>query len=272
VSRVGRRDEQEFRTTCRFWNGETIDATISASAVQAAFQVNCAVLPNANTITGRALRLPLRLVPKSAAIPILSGIARGMKWRVGAHTHGCWLGIYEIEKQRAVRGLFRRGMTAIDVGANAGFYTLAFAAMGASRVFAIEPLPRNLEQLRAHVRMNGLRNVSVIEAAASASTGTAHFCDGPNHAMAHLSESGTLTVPTTTLDALGIIPDVVKIDVEGAELAVLQGSARILSARRTTWVIALDGAETREEVLDVLRHAGLSVVEFAPNEVIASPR
>ena len=49
---------------------------------------------------GRTLRLPLRLVPKSAVVPILQGPLRGKRWIAGSSTHGCWLGTYELAKVR----------------------------------------------------------------------------------------------------------------------------------------------------------------------------
>jgi hypothetical protein len=41
---------------------------------------------------GKLLRLPLRVVPKRAVVPLLQGELRGRRWIVGSSMHGCWLG------------------------------------------------------------------------------------------------------------------------------------------------------------------------------------
>jgi SAM-dependent methyltransferase len=105
---------------------------------------------------GRLLRLPLRLIPRRAVLPILQGPLRGKKWIVGSGNHGYWLGSYEIGK----RALFVRsipvGAVVYDLGANVGYYTLLAAMLAGAegKVFAFEPLPRNLEYLRRHLVLN----------------------------------------------------------------------------------------------------------------------
>ena len=112
------------------------------------------------TRLGRLLRLPLRLLPAGAVVPILSGPLRGRRWVVGAGPHGYWLGTYEADKQRLLQTLLREGDCFFDVGANVGFFTLlASALVGRSgRVVAFEPLPQNLAFLRRHLLLNRPHN------------------------------------------------------------------------------------------------------------------
>lgn len=49
---------------------------------------------------GQVMRWPLRLIPRSVAVPIVQGPLRGKRWVVGSSTHGCWLGSYEYVKRR----------------------------------------------------------------------------------------------------------------------------------------------------------------------------
>lgn len=51
------------------------------------------------TLIGKALRYPLKLIPQQMRIPILQGQLKGKKWIVGSSQHGCWLGSYEYDKQ-----------------------------------------------------------------------------------------------------------------------------------------------------------------------------
>lgn len=101
-------------------------------------------------LAGRALRLPLHLIPRGLAVPILQGPLRGARWLVGAATHGCWLGSYELAKQLAFARWLAPGRVVYDLGAHAGFYTLLAARpVGpAGRVHAFEPLPELLSILR----------------------------------------------------------------------------------------------------------------------------
>lgn len=52
-----------------------------------------------------------------------------MAWVVGSAPHGCWLGTYELEKQRTIMPFIKPGMTIFDIGAQAGFYTLLFSRL-----------------------------------------------------------------------------------------------------------------------------------------------
>lgn len=220
----------------------------------------------------KAIRLPLRLVPKTAVMPTLSGITRGMKWIAGAHTHGCWIGTYERRKQDLVRYVVKPGMRVVDVGANAGFYTLAFSRLvgPAGKVLAIEPLDANLVFLCDHLTLNRVENVSVMRGAVSDRVGEAHFAIGENRAVGRLADSGSITVPTITLDSLGLEPpDLVKIDIEGGELAALRGARGWIQAKRTLWLVALDDPANADACRAEL--AGYHIEEFAPGEIFAIP-
>lgn len=239
------------------------------------------MLPDADTAAGRLLRLPLRLIPKASVVTVRRGITRGMRWRVGSNTHGCWLGTYEPAKQEVVRHLVKPGMNVIDVGANAGFYTLAFASQvgDTGHVWAIEPFAENLQNLIAHVALNGLGNVTVVQAAAAARGGMAHFQAHASNSMGRLTGERTpIVVPTVSLDELcasGIpAPDVVKIDVEGGERAVLEGARGLLAARRTTWLVALDDRGTAPSCREMLAGAGHSIAEIGgdAHEIVATPQ
>ena len=67
---------------------------------------------------GRLARLPLKLVPAAAVVPILTGRLRGKKWITGSAIHSCWLGIYEGQKQQCVFQEVRPGTVFYSVGAH----------------------------------------------------------------------------------------------------------------------------------------------------------
>ncbi|MDZ5620039.1 FkbM family methyltransferase [Nocardioides bizhenqiangii] len=126
------------------------------------------------------------------------------------------------------------GDTFIDVGANIGLYTIYALECGAS-VVAIEPDPVNAERVRENLRANGADAV-VVAKALDREPGTVTMTTDLNERN-HLLPAGSdgQTVEATTLDdVIGDRTVMVKIDVEGAEEAVLHGASRALSERRIT--------------------------------------
>jgi hypothetical protein len=117
----------------------------------------------------RFVRLPLRLIPKSWELSVLSGPNVGYKWTVGSGVHGCWLGTYERDQILHLKTLIRSGITVFDAGAHAGYYSLAASRMvgPSGKVLAFEPNPNNLRNLRRHIAVNSIRNVEIIDAAVS---------------------------------------------------------------------------------------------------------
>ncbi|MDB4891921.1 MAG: methyltransferase FkbM family protein [Gemmatimonadetes bacterium] len=198
-----------------------------------------------------------RLLPR-LPYPVLRGQMKGARFVHGslAGTGGgasVFLGLVEPEQTAELLRHLVRGMTVFDVGANAGYYTvLAGRAVGPTgQVVAIEPLTSNVVRLARNVEINRLDNVSIVTAAVSDQFGVKNFAIGNNHALGHLTDidrvdlaqsvpsSAVLAlVPAITIDALvarvGRGPDVIKIDVEGAEMEVLRGAADTLSRGHCT--------------------------------------
>lgn len=153
-----------------------------------------------------------------------------------------------IRIQRLMDELLRPGATVVDVGANIGYNTVyAACRVGPQgRVVAVEPAQDNLAALYANVFANNLRNVTVLPCAAGRSHGVHEFyLRGSVSAVNSLFPdsfyapvTGTVQVPVGPLDDLvAAEPDLVKIDVEGAELDVLAGMPRILAAPRTRLIV-----------------------------------
>lgn len=211
---------------------------------------------------GRALRLPLRLVPREAEVRILQGPLRGKRWIAGSSNHGCWLGSYEAPKQMRIIELVRPGMVCWDVGANVGFYTLLLAELVGpeGKVFAFEPVPRNVEFLRRHVEMNRYQNVRIIPCALGDIDAETGFDPGPNASMGHMADGGRLKVSCSRADSLLAageveVPDLIKIDVEGAEADVLRGAFGAMESRPMVF-LATHGEAAHRACLELLAACG----------------
>lgn len=215
---------------------------------------------------------------------MLQGPLRGAVWLRESGTAGCWLGSYEIEKQRAFAAALTPGQTVYDIGAHAGFYTLlAGRLVGRSgSVLSFEPDPRNVARLQSHVELNRLGNVRVIAAAVGSSTGTAGMVFSPSSYENRLSDGAAQRVQCYSLDdavsQLGLpLPDCVKIDTEGAEADVLRGAARTLTAVRPTIFLATHSPELHHECARILRELGYALrsVDGRPweesDELVAAP-
>lgn len=140
-----------------------------------------------------------------------------------------------IHDEAFVRGYLRSGDIVIDVGANIGSIAVpcALTVGRCGVVVALEPNPRVCGYLRANVTLNGLHNLSVIQAAAGEDPGTVGFVDQRSDDQARVGEpvDGQI-VPLLRVDDLNL-PDravaLLKVDIEGFELFALRGARRTLS-------------------------------------------
>ena len=207
----------------------------------------------------RSRRLPLLAPVLKAGVNVLAwpllgkevvireGEAAGLRLRVDRASVMWATGRVELPVQRALAGLLAPGDVCFDVGANVGFYTLLAARIVGpeGRVVAFEPHPENVAALERNVQANGLSNVVVVPKAVSAASGEARLAGG-DRATAHLDADRGRPVETVSLDEFvaawpALAPAVVKIDVEGHELEVLEGARRTLEAGRPALVCEQHG-------------------------------
>jgi FkbM family methyltransferase len=212
------------------------------------------------------IRLPLGLMSPQSVVRIRTGELHGWRWIAGSSTNGCWLGTYERHMQRLFREHIRPGATVFDVGANAGFFTLLASKLAgdSGRVYAFEPLPRNLDFLERHIALNELANVHVEALAIAATSGEAHFRIAHHASMGGLSEEGDLRVVTASLDDLiasgrAKHPDFIKMDIEGAESDALRGAKELLAARPLTIALSTHGWQQHETCWAILGDAGFNL-------------
>ena len=175
---------------------------------------------------------------------------------------------YEEETTRLFERLVKPGMVVVDVGSHVGYYALMAARQvgPAGRVYAFEPEPSNHELLLKNIELNGYTNVAATRKAVSSKVGEATLFltaldNGRNSTYHHgLPEKGSVAVETTTVDAFLAAEgwptvDLVKVDVEGAEMDVLAGMCQLLDKSRDLKLII-------EFSPSLLRGAGASPLLF----------
>ncbi|MEZ0266952.1 MAG: FkbM family methyltransferase [Phycisphaerae bacterium] len=143
-----------------------------------------------------------------------------------------------------------------DVGANWGFYVLLAGKYRdkGCEVVAFEPHPQSAAELQTQVVLNGMSgDTRVVQAAVSDTVGTIEFADtgsaiGQMIASVDKDKLGQrmLKVPTMTLDGAAEqfgMPDLVKLDVEGAENLVMAGATKVFTEGRPTLLVEIHGEE-----------------------------
>jgi len=248
----------------------------------------------------RALLAPARWWMRRGSIGVFGGLGDGLRLSMAhipvSHAHAGAFpgGLLEVSVQEAMRRLLGPGDVFYDVGANVGFFSLA----GARRVapggaaYAFEPVPENVAAIRDSAVLNGLDNLEVIESAAGRAAGHDRLLLIEDLSWSHLESLGshprtraTVDVEVVAIDDLvasGRIrpPDLVKIDVEGAEIDVLEGMRRTIEEHRPAIVCELhDTARQFVETMDGLGYATSnlegkgSLLEAPPSvHALAMPR
>jgi FkbM family methyltransferase len=131
-------------------------------------------------------------------------------------------------------------MTCYDCGANAGYFTLLFSKLTGpdGHVFSFEPLPVYAQHIRHHVSVNGCGNVTIVEAALADTDGKVNFAAGGS--MGRIDAEGDIEVDCRRIDSLELsAPDVMKIDVEGAEERLIGGAEATIRRHRPTIFMSL---------------------------------
>jgi FkbM family methyltransferase len=221
----------------------------------------------------RVRRAWVRFLPD---VPLPLYVKPGLWW-ISRHddvSNLLFAGAFEVAERRVFAGLLKPGMTVVDVGGHAGLYSMtASKGVGPSgRVVAFEPSPRERARLLMHLRLNGCANVTVEPVALGESTGEVTLYvvqtgdTGCNSLKpGNVGKTEGVRVPLKRLDdvfANGPKVDVVKMDVEGAELSVLRGGAEMFRANRPTLLCEIEEARIApwgyggHEIIDLVRGWG----------------
>lgn len=171
------------------------------------------------------------------------GVGKGLKFNAFDANVGYALGTTEPDIQKVLAAILRTDDVLYDIGANVGFFTIIGSRLvgPAGKVYAFEPLPNNASAISHNAKLNDFANVTVIAKAVSNKSGSATLVLSTEPTLAKLQDSEFKNVPTGSinvetiriddlLDTHAIArPSVVKIDVEGVEVDVLNGMLKTLS-------------------------------------------
>ena len=177
--------------------------------------------------------------------------------------------------------------TFFDVGAHYGWMSMVAAhRVGpGGHVVSFEPSPALFDILQYHKRLNGLKQIQLVEAAVSNANGGTVALFLINEGLSFRnsltigeddtpyltsSQKTRIDVASITLDGFvlssGMVPDVIKIDVEGAELLVLEGAQAVLSTYHPVLILGthpfwLPRTQSIEQIFAVLNRHDYRIVE-----------
>ena len=187
------------------------------------------------------------------------------------------LALYRVHEPLATKLLMetlKPGMNAIDIGGNIGYYAMMEARLVGpeGKVVAIEPMPDNSEQLCINVKNNGYQNIDIHKMAIGDCDGTAlmYVTAKSNwHSLHPPAEAkGEMKVPVSTLDSLLAqydLPtvDLVRMDLEGYEIVVVEGMKRTLEKYGPRLLVELHpllvGTPAMEKYLRTLESLGYGI-------------
>jgi SAM-dependent methyltransferase len=171
---------------------------------------------------------------------VLAGPARGVRMCLNLESQTqTWVGMYEIELNRHLRRLCRPGTTCLDVGGGRGYHALLFAHLAQAPVVTFEPSRRALALLRASLDLNpSLRHLVTVvpEMAGDAGVRVDDWC------AEHDFEPGLL-----------------KVDVDGGELDVLQSAEATLLRNGPPVVLETHSLELERDCGALLQGLGYRV-------------
>lgn len=204
-------------------------------------------------------------------VPVLRGPLRGCRMlrQHGLPHLSMLFGTYEQVFADAFCRRLPEGGVIYDIGANVGYFSLLAArrCRPEGSVHSFEPVSELVTDLEAVMDVNQLQQkVTAHAVALSDSNGSVRFYTpasaetGVIATVAHnreLTEAPAIDVPTLTMDTFvfeqgNAPPDVVKVDVEGAEACVLKGAQRVLQECRPELLVEVHGALAAADVWDVM--------------------
>lgn len=232
--------------------------------------------------------LEIAILPSRVVLTSADGFRFGFDPTDGQGLLGLELdGTYEDKETALLQRVVQPGWTIVDVGANFGWYTTHFSKWVGPKgvVHAFEPHPSMMATLQRNLALNNLSpNMVLSQVALSSSPGTAMLAvpkkGGP--ALARLSSSeSAIRVDVTTVDdyarrsGLSRV-DLIKVDVEGAELRVLHGARETLERHKPHLMLEVQVerlgqfGNTPDQLLAFLESIGYQAYRIRPGAAVAA--
>jgi methyltransferase FkbM-like protein len=194
------------------------------------------------SLAGRALRRTMLAPGRRWRVPW--GLARGLTLIVtpGIAAHE-YLGTTELEIAGHIRRLATPGVRSFDIGGEVGYYALVLARLTGAQVTTFEFRPDAIARIERNLECNPALagQVTVFPAYVAAERAADPRCE----TLDHLVDAGLVHAP-----------DLIKIDVEGAEANVLRGAAGVLASARPHVIVETHSRGVEDDCVAQLRAVG----------------
>ena len=242
------------------------------SILRKIFRFFCSIYPFENGKYYFLQNYYFKYFAPSSKTEIISKIKFGIKMKldiseyIQAHLYN--YGSYELPTMNFIQMNMTEGMNVLDIGGNVGLMTLTFAnfAGKSGKVFTFEPEPRNFAKLTENIKLNNFTNTTINQVAVSSKEEKLklYLSNNNNSGVHSLIYNDDLKKEFVEVDTVTIDKflernhisklDMVKIDVEGSELDVLEGIENTLLKFKPVLIM--------EVVSQYLKSRGSSSVEF----------
>ncbi len=226
-----------------------------------------------DSFIGKLLRLPFLIIPDNTVVLILTGILKGKKWIIGSHNKSVWLGKYERKQTKTFAEKCRGKNVLWDLGAHSGYYTLLFKTVNKeSTVYSFEPVESNSWYFQKHMDLNNLVKINHFKNAVSYKEGILKFARG-NSVGGKLCEKGDMEVSVVKLSSLLEnreieVPDIIKMDIEGAEFEVLKDLKSLLSSNQKPLIfLSTHSRQDHDSCIDFMRLMEYHIIPLDAEDV-----
>ena len=233
-----------------------------------------------------SLRNRIRLIPGLAAAQralvsktldgrefvhvVNAGPARGICFKIRMpDDKGIWTGTYEVQFATRVADAVKLGSVAYDIGGWHGFFSGVMSAQGAAQVHVFEPLPANIARIQEFIGLNPEKSITLHNCAVGEHDGEMDLLVMQETSMAKL-ETSTFQIDSSPAARIKVIlrsidsvvaagappPNLIKIDVEGAEVMVLSGALNTLRRYRPVIFIEVHSSHLLENCKKLLAAEG----------------
>jgi len=188
-----------------------------------------------------------------------------------------FIGYYEYQKTNLFKKIVKPGMTILDIGTNKGYYSLLSAKImdDKGEILSFEPHPENCYWIKKSISVNGYKSIKLFQIALFNKNGEMRLFEGAksgHHSLVRNKDLGSITIQTKKLDAILaeekiIKVDLIKIDVEGAEIQVLDGANKLLAKQSPKLLIDIHDID-RKKLFRTLEKFGYIIFDYHSDKLV----